>query len=171
MKIDAIFMQKLYAFRYKGSKTNELKKLLRLWNDASYIYEFLKINQDDLPQGKTIEEIADIIADNVSDLEEIIRYVTVGGAPLEHFFKPLSNQEYQSKTLSQQKGREQYLRLYAIKIDDDCFVITGGAIKFTHLMQDRPHTLDQLHLLKQCRDYLTTNSVFDRDSFYELLNE
>jgi hypothetical protein len=43
------------------------------------------------------------------------------------------------------------LRLYALKIDKDCFVITGGAIKVSQKMQE--------------------NGVFDSESFFELLSE
>ena len=63
------------------------------------------------------------------------------------------------------------MRLFAIKIDNNCFVITGGAIKFHHLNKDRPHTQKEMQKINRCRDYLKDNGVFDADSFYEFLNE
>jgi hypothetical protein len=77
---------------------------------------------------------------------------------LEEFFKPLDNQEYHIVELSKQKGRKNYLRLFAIKIDYHCFVI-------------RPHTQKEMQKMDRCRDYLKDNGVFDADSFYEFLNE
>lgn len=75
--------------------------------------------------------------------------------------------------MSLQKGRRHCLRLYAIKIDDDTFIITGGAIKLPlqHLMEDREHTLMELAKLKKAKYYLKENGVFDDESFYEFLNE
>ncbi|MBK8833138.1 MAG: hypothetical protein IPN60_20280 [Saprospiraceae bacterium] len=56
--------------------------------------------------------------------------------------------------MSKQKARKNYLRLYAIRIDEDCFVITGGAIKLTHLMEDSPHTSKELTKLEKARSFL-----------------
>lgn len=49
---------------------------------------------------------------------------------LDAYFEPLQETERKS-VLSLQKGkiRQNRLRLYALKIDMDCYVITGGAVK------------------------------------------
>lgn len=62
--------------------------------------------------------------------------------------------------------------MYAIKIDEDIFVITGGAIKLPlqHMMQDREHTNVELQKIKRAQDYLKAQNIFDEDSFYEFLN-
>ena len=75
--------------------------------------------------------------------------------------------------LFRSKGRQHCLRLYAIKIDEDTFVITGGAIKLPlhHLMDDREHTRIELQKLKSAKSYLKENGVFDEESFFEFLNE
>ena len=62
------------------------------------------------------------------------------------------------------------MRLYAIKVDENCFLITGGTIKFHHLMRERPHTALELEKINQCKDYLKENSVFDAESFVEFIN-
>ena len=90
---------------------------------------------------------------------------------LNEFFRPLSNQEFLLIELSKQKARRNYLRLYAIRIDTNCFVITGGAIKFHHLNHERKHTQLEMEKLNKCRDYLKANNVFDSDSFYELIKD
>jgi hypothetical protein len=88
---------------------------------------------------------------------------------LDFFFKSLYNQEYQLVPLSKQKGRKDYLRIYAIRIDSNCYVITGGAIKLTRLMEDRAHTLHELQKLENARNYLKMHGVFDSDSFKEFI--
>lgn len=85
------------------------------------------------------------------------------------FFRPLYNNEYQQKQLSLRKGRERLLRLYAIRIDVNCFVITGGAIKLTRSMQDRWHTKLELVKLERAKAFLTDNGIFDSDSYFEFL--
>jgi hypothetical protein len=87
------------------------------------------------------------------------------------FFKPLNNLEYGTTELSRQKGRKNYLRVYAIKIDKNCFVITGGTIKLHHINKDRPHTAKEMQKMEKCRDYLKFMGIADTDSFYELINE
>ena len=90
---------------------------------------------------------------------------------LESFFKQLDNNEYQIKYLSKQKGRENYLRLYALKVDENCFIITGGAIKLTLKMEERKHTQFELNKLDLCRQFLKDKGIFDADGFYEFIKE
>ena len=111
--------------------------------------------------------------DAISIDEQLIRITETTNESLSPFFKPLHNQEYQVKILSLQKGRRYCLRLYAIKIDEDTFIITGGAIKLPlhHLMKDREHTRIELQKLEKAKSYLKENGVFDEDSFFEFLKE
>jgi hypothetical protein len=79
--------------------------------------------------------------------------------------------ENELEILSKRKGRQNLLRIYAIKIDSNCYVITGGAIKITETMQGHQDTLLELTKLEKCKQYLKENDVFDSDSFYELVND
>lgn len=174
MKIVRIFADQLnlFAFRFDGEKMNELRRLLTLWNDTAYLYEFVMHNQSDVPKNVPIRTLVFQLIEDANDIDDTI--IEISSNPkrsLEEFFKPLGNQEYHIVELSKQKGRKNYLRLFAIKIDKNCFVITGGAIKFHHLNKDRPHTKKEMQKIDRCRDYLKDNGVFDADSFYEFLNE
>ncbi len=80
--------------------------------------------------------------------------------------------------LSREKARNwdrdrhaSWLRIYAIRLEPNIYVVTRGAIKLTHTMQERKHTTLELQKLNRCRDYLRSNGVFDQDSFVELANE
>ena len=68
-------------------------------------------------------------------------------------------------------GHASWLRLYAIKLDDGIFLITGGAIKLTHLMQERQHTLIELRRMEMVRNYLIENGVIDSDGLIEYTKE
>ncbi len=172
MKIVRIFADQLFSFHYDSETNNELHRLLTLWNDIEYLYQFVVQNKKDAPKNISIEALVSQLIDNANDIDDTL--YEISNTPekcLEEFFKPLDNQEYKIVELSKQKARKNYLRLYAIRIDKNCFVITGGAIKFHHLNKDRKHTQKEMQKINKCRDYLKGNGVFDSDSFYEFLKE
>jgi hypothetical protein len=149
----------IVRIHFKGEKFNEMRRLLTLWNDTAYLYEFVTKNKSDIPKDLNILALVSQIIDHANNIDD--RLYEISSNPekgLEEFFKPLDNQEYHIVELSKQKGRKNYLRLFAIKIDYHCFVI-------------RPHTQKEMQKIDRCRDYLKDNGVFDADSFYEFLNE
>lgn len=172
MKIVRIFAGQLFAFHFNGEKMNELRRLLTLWNDTTYLYKFVTENKSDVSKDVTIGSLVFQLNKNANEIDDTLNEISSDPErSLEEFFKPLDNQEIYIVKLSKQKGRKNYLRLFAIKIDTNCFVITGGAIKFHHLNKDRPHTQKEMQKIDSCRNYLIDNNVFDTDSFYEFLNE
>lgn len=174
VKIVSIFAHRLFAFHYEGEADNEYDRLLDLWTDTEYVRSFLNANDEDIPKGKTKRQFVNYIREDAINIDEqLIRITETTDESLSHFFQPLYNNEYQFKILSLQKGRQHCLRLYAIKIDEDTFIITGGAIKLPlhHLMEDREHTRLEMSKLEKAKRYLEQNKVFDDDSFYEFLKE
>lgn len=174
MKIVSIFAHRLFAFQYEGQADNEYDRLLNLWTDTEYVQSFLNSNESDIPQGKTKRQFVEYIREDAINIDEqLIKITETTDQLLSHFFKPLHNYEYEHKVLSLQKGRQHCLRLYAVKIDEDTFVITGGAIKLPlhHLMKDRDHTMVELQKLERAKSYLNENGIFDEDSFFEFLIE
>jgi len=171
MKIFSIFGQKIYAVQHHNEQQNELARLMVAWIDPIYLYKFLKENEKDLDRN-SIREIVNTITEDAYTLDKKLDSLSKASNPaFETFFKQLNNSEFQVTTLSKRKGRINYLRLYAIKIDNNCFIITGGAIKLTHLMKDRKHTNDELKKLEKCKQHLQGNGVFDIDSLKDFLNE
>ena len=174
MKIVRIFAQQLFAFHYSNEEDNSLKKVLLQWSDPEYIYQFLKENEADIKPGKTISKLVnEIMEEEQFMIENILNIIKIGKQDLDQFFKPLDNNEYRIQELSRRKGRRRVLRLYAIRIESNVYVITGGAIKLPlqHLMQDREHTRKELVRLNAAKDFLKSNGIFDEDSFFEFLNE
>lgn len=173
MKIVDIFVERLFSFVYKDKKgvynKNEYDRLMDLWTDVSYLRSYAKNNNitdiDRFVNGRLQD------AENIQDL---LDELTESNKPLEQYFRPLYNYEIGARTRSLQKGKvsnRDGLRLYAIKIDDDCFVITGGAIKMSLAMQEHPDTNNELTKIKRAQDYLKDNGVFDKSSFYEFKSE
>ena len=64
-----------------------------------------------------------------------------------------------------------WMRVYAVRVEKNVFIVTGGAIKLTHYMEDRPHTQLELDKLNKCKEFLKENGIFDQDSFIDYIKE
>lgn len=91
-----------------------------------------------------------------------------------YLFRPLENQRIHEMLLSREKAKgkrssthNSWLRIYAIKLDEGTYLVTGGAIKLTHLMAEREHTLNELRKMEMVRNYLLDNGVRDADGIKE----
>lgn len=174
MEIVNIFAHRLFAFHFENEIDNEYDRLIEQWTDVNYLMGFVKSKNLNV-------DITEYVQNRIEDAEQIIDLIEEisenKDIRLETFFKPLSDSEYVIVPLSLQKGKTQHiyrrndLRIYAIRIDEDCFVITGGAIKISQSMQEDECTIEELAKLNRCKDYLNENGIFDIDSFYELLDE
>jgi hypothetical protein len=168
MKIVSIFADQLFSFHYLEERDDEFERLMNLWTDTSYLHAYAKKNK--------VVDIAEFIDDILQDAEEIQDFldnIKKNEQPYGFYFEPLQESERKRKILSFQKGKikRNKLRLYAIKIEKDCFVITGGAIKMSQRMQDHTDTAHELLKLDTARAFLNQNGVFDGDSFFELLTD
>ena len=63
-----------------------------------------------------------------------------------------------------------WLRIYAIKLANGVYIITGGAIKLTATMQEREHTQAELAKMEMVRNFLLNEGIIDDDGFIEYLN-
>lgn len=167
MKIVTIFAEKLFAFHYENETDNEYDRLMDLWTDVAYLHLYAKKNN-----VLNMNEFTEKILQDTEQIQDVLENFNQNNQPYRFYFEPLQDSE-RAKTLAFQKGKikQNYLRLYAIKLDDNCFAITGGAIKMSQKMEDHPDTANELVKLKAARTYLNQNGVFDQDSFFELLIE
>ncbi len=168
MKIVPIFAEKLYSIHYDEEKDNEYDRLLDQWNDAEYLNKFLIQHEPDWTAHYDYTELVENILDSVDFID---RLLFENEYEYDQFFKPLHDQDPVIRILNLSKGKRKCVRLYAIRVDRDCFVITGGALKFTRAMQQRPHTQLELDKLNRISRYLKDNGVIDQDSFFEFINE
>ena len=171
MIIIDIFAKKLYAIRYNNDELDVYNKLIENWTDVQFVREFVKKHQKDIAEKNLNKVIKDIISD-AEDIDDLLYELSNSkNENIGHFFAPLFNSEYQVQLLSRQKGRvhkKSYTRIYGIKIESNCFVITGGAIKFTRFMQDRHHTNQELININKVKDYLNDKGVIDKDTLQDL---
>lgn len=172
MEIVITFVPDLYAFHFPDLELDELERVLDEWEDSLFLFEFFSDNEVDLNEEYTIEEAIEKTRNEVKKFRKrMLDLASAKPSRLNEFFHNLHNQEYKQTVLPKQKAKQNWLRLYALKIVDDektFYVITGGMIKLTGLMEDRPHGLYERNKINQCRDYLKDKGVYDADSFIEI---
>ncbi len=164
MKIVCIFADQLFACHYEGEEDNEYDRLMELWTDVEFLSNYAKENN--IPD---VRKFVMNVLQGAEQIQNLLEEINQNKKPFTTYFEPLQYSEI-NRVISLQKGkiRKNILRLYAIKLDDTCFLLTGGAIKMSQTMQGHPDTNRELEKLKQVRAYLKDNGVFDEDSFFEL---
>ncbi|MCK4923115.1 MAG: hypothetical protein KAS71_18835 [Bacteroidales bacterium] len=176
MKIVPIFGKYLFAFQFAGEPEDEFKRLFNLWADPEYLEEFFEENIADITNGYygtfSIEgailetyEYAEYLEKELMDLAEKSESDQLRG--LEQIFKPLNNTQTLILNLNKSKARNQWLRLYALRVEKDVYILTGGAIKLTLSIQERKHTMDELAKIEQCRRYLLGEGIVDLEGVIE----
>ena len=106
--------------------------------------------------------------DQWSDPEWLVDFFLANMADLESYFKITDINQAKIKERPQHAS---WLRIYAIKLEPGCYIITGGAIKLTRTMQEREHTLNELNKMEQVRNFLISNQAIDADGFVDFLSE
>lgn len=178
MTIDKI-TEHIYAFRFPNENDNELYKLFEQWSDVEFLHDFFTSHFKDLAYFNVFS-IEDAVNDTIEDAEilEAVFLESDGPINFEAIFAPLHNQTYQELSLSKNKAKRKnrskhdcWLRIYAIKVENNLYVITGGTIKLTHLMEQKPHTMTELNKIEKCRNFLKEIGIFDVDSFNDYIKE
>ena len=169
MKIIDTFVPCLYAFKFSKDSPDEFLRALTRRADPMYLFQFFEENEKYI--DISIQQAIDKIQKEAKFLrDKLIELANEEPNQLNELFKNLNNNEISAKLLQEQKARNRWLRLYAIKIDDNNYVITGGTIKLDnqHYMKDWDHTRKELDKINKCRDYLKDEGVIDDDSFQEI---
>ncbi len=170
----------LWAVKYPEKDADELTLLFRNWSNFNYLLDFFLINLDDLQHFFHIQRVREAIQDTLEDADVLERLILdfPYTENLDGLFHPLGLSDNRTAELTREKARNwgrnrhaSWLRVYAIRVERNVFIVTGGAIKLTPAMQDRPHTQKELDKMNRCRDFLNENGIFDQDSFIDFVND
>ena len=185
MKIVPIFSNRLYALQYEGETENELSRLMELWDDAEYLFDFYENNQtyfrsDYFTTKRNILEYSNVdfledIEQNRNYLEQELLSIKKNEAyDMDLFFRNLYRNPPPNKVYELYKKRCHILRLYAVKIDVGLYLITGGAIKVVKEMHDHPDTNNALQQLNFISAKLHDENIKSSDqleSYIRFINE
>lgn len=171
----------IFAIRFNKHDDDEFRKIFNLWGDVEYLENFFEENKSDLEKefysGITVSDAVEMTLEEAEALEEkLYEYAESGHSDisqsLQTLFRSLDNNDYKTTSLQKSKAygsrRKSWLRVYAIRIEANLFIITGGAIKLTHTMNERPHTLKELQKLDRVRAFLKEEGLLDESDFENL---
>jgi hypothetical protein len=179
MKFEELVKNKLWAIRGDDEDCHALEILLDHWNDVIWLNTFFMENQIDLLSYYSVsieEAIMHTIED--SDKLESLMLRLAEDDDLDRLFRPLDNNETGSSLLQKDKARlkdrprhSSWLRIYAIRLSNGAYIITGGAIKLTRTMEEREHTQAELDKIEKVRNYLLSEHIIDDESFIDYIAE
>jgi hypothetical protein len=161
-----IVKDSLYSVQYETEMLNEFAKCFELWNDPIYLRAFFEQHKEDLEHkfwnDITIEDAIIKTREDAQLFEEELLYIAETGKTerletLSTLFEPLSKGYIYGKfEKDKAKGikRHSWLRMYAIRIEANLFVVCGGAIKLTQTMNNRDHLILELYKLEFTRNHL-----------------
>lgn len=145
---------------------HEFRRLFDFWNDPVRLRAFFEAHEDDLKEaywdGISIDEAIEKTRKEAKKLEAILIEYAEEGKTTRHknlsmLFKPLSDGKFEKefeKDKVKVDGKKTWIRLYAIRIEANFFVVCGGAIKLRKTLNDRTYLLKELEKLKITRSYL-----------------
>lgn len=177
MEIVRIFDNHLFSFKFENENLNEYERLFDNWNDIEFLENFFDENKEDLNcdfcHYITIEQAilktrkeAQTLISRLSKLSNQKNQILPG---LDSIFQPLKNTQTSILDLNKSKVKQEWLRLYALKIEHNAYIITGGAIKLTLQMEVREHTNKELSKLETCRRFLLNDKITDIDGIIEVV--
>ena len=143
-----------------------------MWQNPEYLEDFFETHKADLVgdfsgnmnvENAILEsfEYSQEFERQLLELSRQSKHEQLRG--LEEIFSPLHNLQYHTKTLGKSKAKATWLRIYALRIDRNVYIVTGGSIKLTQKMQDREPTNHELEKIESCREYLMSQGIVDID--------
>lgn len=168
--------EKIWSVIYDGETVDVLTQLFRNWNDLDFLEAFFKNNRDDLASYFKITDIDLAIYDTLEDANEL-RCVILDISPdadIDKLFRHLENSRIAEMLLGREKAKgrhsahDSWLRIYALRLESNTYLVTGGAIKLTRTMEEREHTLNELKRMEQVRNYLIEQGAVDLDGVKDI---
>lgn len=174
MKIVPIFISQnseggLWSIQLEGEAQSEFEAFFDHVNDVEWLYDFFDQNRSDLQGGffggLSISDAVSRTLIEAEEMENALYDLSEQGFEtkdwnLQHLFKPLNNFEYAIAIHQKSKARikKGWLRLYAIRLTENCFLVTGGAIKLT-LDMKKAHLEYELKKLERAKQFLRANGI------------
>ncbi len=195
--LEIIVKDSLYSVKYtdytdefennefvNNSSRNEFERLFNNWQDPEYLDAFFNKYRQDL-QNEFFDfiSIEDAILKTINEAfefqQKILSIAEKGKTELterlQTLFVPLNNYEKEKYPIPDYQktkaygSRKSWLRMYAIRIDANIFIITGGAIKLTKTMNERGYLIKELDKMEEVKSFLISENIIDNNSIVDFL--
>ena len=179
MEINKIYPPYIYSVKYDEETENEFDRLFDSWSDVEKILSFFEshkeyLKDDTWKKVSDPEQAASQVLHEARKLEDLFDELNEntknGKEPdFDAHFKYLNGSKYQCEMeyipmKSYGTYNPSFLRIYAIKLARNTYVITGGGIKLAHSIQDSPQIKE--HVFRHIdivRKWLKDNGIFDSE--------
>ncbi|CAN5156504.1 hypothetical protein BH23BAC2_BH23BAC2_21900 [soil metagenome] len=182
INIFAVIEGALLSVQYDGYREHEFERIFKEWTDVEYLVDFFETHKTDLQNGYHLTKIGHIsieeaVFQTIEEAEAFEKYILKVARKGKQnddetlndlVFKPLHKNDTTIKhqeTKAYGINTHSWLRLYAVRIDLNLYVISGGAIKLTRSMNEREHTRNELMKLKILTSYLKEIGFEDADDY------
>ena len=175
-----------YDSLYLGQ--NEFTNLRAKWRDPFYLRSFYDENKEFFQtqywRGIGKERfVTDVTASRPQIFEDF--HKSCINHTIYNHFEPLTEYDAEVRNKNEQGKKHQLVklkskygfiinkiafRIYAIEVDINCFIITGGAIKIVKEMKQAPNTNLELQKLDYLFDLLITEGVSTKKGLFELIS-
>ena len=177
--IKTIFKDHLYSVQYEGYSESEFTRLFKLWKNPENVDLFIDTYKDLMKspfweeQGISTSDARRLITQEAIATEShfLDLYLNTINGDVPDFnqeFVFLDKHVFEFRIRSKhkmygthEKDRPSFLRIYAIKVENNCFLITGGAIKLTHRMDEAEYLQEEVRKLNTVRDWLEQEYIID----------
>lgn len=180
MEIEAIYPPYIYSIKYDGENANEFERLFESWRDLDEVIGFFEENEDCLKSEFWSavcepEAVANQVSEEADDLEILFRKLCCnaekGNKPdFDSHFKYLNGKykcEFEYVPMkSYGTNSPSFIRLYAIKMEANRYIITGGGIKLCKTIQESPYLKERIiQDIDKVRAWLKSNGIYEEDEF------
>lgn len=178
MEIVKIYPPYIYSVKYDGRDQNEFDRLFEEWNDSGKIMDFMMENLDylktDIWKHINEPEVAAMQvhkeAEYLNDLfYDLYKKTENGKSPdYDSHFRYLDGKYGSEIEYIPMKSYgmciPSMLRIYAIKLKANVYVITGGGIKLARTIQDSPGIKDTvIQGIDKVRSFLRSEGIIDEN--------
>lgn len=184
MNFKCIIENQLWSVRYDDQDEcdDALRALFNQCTDTEFLFGFFSENEDDLKRLSRHIDVETAVARTIREaelIEEVLLDLS-SESNLDTIFRPLDNYNTHEAVLSKEKGRlkegrhvnsPSWLRIYALRLSNGQYLITGGAIKLTKGMKERKHTLEEFNKMGKVRDFLQEKGIVDTAGFVEYIEQ
>jgi len=180
MEIETIIPNRLYSIKYDEEDTAEYYRLFNEeWTDVAFLMDFFQSHPEFTENdfwgflGNDPEIAAARVLEDANKLEphlkELAENSDNGEQPdLEDYFKPLNGKYGYDIEHIPVKGygvlESTFLRLYAIRIEQNCYLIVYGGIKLNSSIQNSPGLQEKVfRKIDKVKQFLVNEGIIDKD--------
>lgn len=175
----------LFSIKYEKENLSEFELFFLRMRDHEWLFNFFRGNLLALKSIDASLSIDKAILKTTLEVEQIKEslYQTFNNGcygedvGLDKIFRPLNNHEYEILDLQKTKTkadkkliRNPWCRLYAIRVERNLFIVTGGGIKLTRRMEESIYLKNELKKIDHAQIFLKSQNILsgsDLNDYYE----